>query len=119
MRSTPHRVRSTRSTWVAPRARKLADDAVDPAYSPNGMRIAFGSSRDKNGDYQFGEDEVGPSYELYVMDADGSNQRRLTETRGVNEVAPSWSSDDAELAYEWQGNGFQKVVYLINPNGSC
>jgi TolB protein len=37
----------------------------DPAWSPDGRRLAFGSDRD--GDL-----------EVYVMNADGSGQRRLT-----------------------------------------
>lgn len=38
-----------------------------PAWSPDGERIVFASSRDGNG-------------ELYVMDADDAEQRRLTNT---------------------------------------
>ena len=39
----------------------------DPAWSPDGAKIAFISDRDG-------------SSEIYIMDADGSNQTRLTET---------------------------------------
>ncbi|NIM52761.1 MAG: hypothetical protein GTO22_26535, partial [Gemmatimonadales bacterium] len=42
-----------------------ADDR-EPAWSPDGTRIAFASNRDGN-------------YEIYVMDADGSNPVRLTD----------------------------------------
>ena len=37
----------------------------DPAWSPDGSKIAFYSDRDGN-------------YEVYVMDADGSDQTNLT-----------------------------------------
>lgn len=40
-----------------------------PAWSPDGSQIAFYAARDGNG-------------EIYVMDVDGSNQRRLTFTTG-------------------------------------
>ena len=36
-----------------------------PSFSPDGSKIAFSSDRDGN-------------YEIYVMNADGSNQTRLT-----------------------------------------
>ena len=45
-------------------------DGIDywPVWSPDGKRIAFTSNRDGN-------------YEIYVMDADGGNQRNLTHVR--------------------------------------
>ena len=48
-----------------------------PRWSPDGRRIAFKSSR-------------GGSFNLYVMDADGSNQIRLTEN-SVQDYNPTWS----------------------------
>jgi TolB protein len=47
-----------------------------PAWSPDGQRIAFTSSRDGNS-------------EIYVMNADGSNQTRLTNDPG-SDTNPSW-----------------------------
>ena len=40
---------------------------IFPAWSPDGERIAFTSGRDGN-------------WEIYVMDSEGANQRRLTRT---------------------------------------
>ena len=47
--------------------------------------IAFVSDRDGNG-------------EIYMMDADGSNQRRLTHFRDFDGV-PTWSPDGKQLAF--------------------
>jgi len=50
--------------------RRLTDtrgEDNDPAWSPDGQRIAFSSDRGKN-------------FEIYLMNADGSNQQRLTNT---------------------------------------
>jgi Tol biopolymer transport system component len=49
----------------------------NPAWSPDGTKIAFVSERDGNP-------------ELYLMNADGSNQTRLTNTPTVNEDHPDW-----------------------------
>ena len=49
----------------------------DPAWSPDGRKIAFVSRRDGN-------------YEVYVMNADGSGQRNLTHN-AANDGLPAWS----------------------------
>ncbi len=55
-----------------------ASDDLDfhPAYSPDGTKIAFYSSRDGNA-------------EIYIMRAGGSSQTRLT-SNDVDDRAPSW-----------------------------
>jgi TolB protein len=50
-----------------------------PTWSPDGSRIAFGSSRD----VLFGSD-------IYIMDADGSNLVQITDAEGF-ELSPAWS----------------------------
>ena len=74
-----------------------------PSWSPDGSKIAFVSVRD-------GE------WEVYVMDLDGGNQRRLTFTPGPV-VFPSWSPDGTRIAFVSfrDGNG---EIYLINADGS-
>jgi outer membrane protein assembly factor BamB len=57
------------------------------APSPDGKRIAF--LRDNP-----------PA--LYLMDADGGNQRRLTE-QGFRDFLPTWSPDGKRLAYSVEG----------------
>jgi len=49
---------------------------TDPAWSPDGSKIAFTSFRDGNA-------------ELYVMDANGGNQTRLT-SNAVTDFEPDW-----------------------------
>ncbi|NJN67251.1 MAG: hypothetical protein HC884_11335, partial [Chloroflexaceae bacterium] len=53
-----------------------ADD-IQPAWSPDGTRLAFTSNRDGNG-------------EIYVMYADGSEQTRLTTSDENNDEYPAW-----------------------------
>jgi Tol biopolymer transport system component len=70
-----------------------------------GSRVAFTSYR--NG-----------SFDLYVVNADGSNQRRLTPTAG--DGSPAWSPDGERIAFE-SGRGFDindVDIYVANADGS-
>ena len=50
-----------------------------PAWSPDGTKIAFASSRDGSS-----------NLEIYVMDADGDNQTNLTNN-AATDTNPAWS----------------------------
>jgi Tol biopolymer transport system component len=68
-------------------------------------RIVFASTRDGNS-------------EIYVMDADGSNQIRLTN-HPADDIVPTWSPDGTKIA--WSANrpgGSNYEVYTMNPDGS-
>ena len=56
-----------------------------PRWSPDGRKIAFMTNRDGN-------------FEIYVMDADGGKQKRLTKNV-YNDRFPSWSPDGKQIAY--------------------
>jgi Tol biopolymer transport system component len=80
--------------------RQLTDapgSSSSPAWSPRGTKIAFVSDRDENGDCFF-HDCVGHNGEIYVMDADGSDQTRLTDDPGADE-SPTWSPDSRRIAF--------------------
>lgn len=64
------------------------DNSLFPTWSPDGSKIAYSSTRDRS---SFGLD-------IWVMDADGSNQTRLTDAAGQNGRA-SWSPDGSKIAY--------------------
>ena len=78
--------------------RKITDDtatATEPAFSPDGSHIAFTSTRD-------GQPEV------YVMDADGSNAARLTNSPGLD-GDPSFSADGQAVVFHSQRTGHRQV----------
>jgi TolB protein len=82
-----------------------ADDA--PAWSNDGKRIAFTSTRD-------GDTEV------YVMNADGSGQTRLTNSPGLDEH-PAFSPDGKKIAFvsgRQDPAGLYREVYVMNADGS-
>ncbi|MAF10403.1 hypothetical protein CMK11_08125 [Candidatus Poribacteria bacterium] len=64
---------------------------ITPAWSPDGGRIAFASTRDGG-------------VQLFVMDADGGDLRRVTNDAFYSST-PSWSPDGRRLVYGY-GDGW-------------
>ena len=58
-----------------------------PAWSPDGLRIAFASHR--TGEYQ-----------IWIMSSSGEHQMPLTAFDKTIVVAPAWSPDGSRLCYE-------------------
>lgn len=101
--------------------RLIARRAEQPAYSPDGTRIALIDYRD-NRQVATGD---GPAVvgELYVVRADGSQPRRLTQTRTAQESQPSWSPNGERVAFLRVpgpgGLGFGSTLLQANADGSC
>ena len=85
-------------------------DDSSPSWSPDGKRIAFMSDRDGLLDiHGF------PTNEIYVMDADGGNEQRLTENV-VYEWEPSWSPDGQRIAFASDRDG-NSEIYVMDADG--
>ncbi|HWC72599.1 MAG TPA: DPP IV N-terminal domain-containing protein [Gemmatimonadales bacterium] len=74
-----------------------------PAWSPDGTKIAFGSTRDTNP-------------QIYVMDRNGANVVRLTHD-SAQDAQPAWSPDGTKIAFATDRDG-NAEIYVMNADGS-
>jgi TolB protein len=90
----------------------ITHDAPDtsPAWSPNGQQVAFVRRQHDH-------------WEIYVVDADGRNLRRLTDTPRKpdgtvgNSVAAAWSPTGAHIAYLTDRGG-RWEIWVMRADGS-
>ena len=68
-----------------------------------GTKIAFASNRDGN-------------YEVYVMNADGSGQTRLTSNTATD-LEPTWSPDGTKIVFESFRDGNYEI-YVMDADGT-
>jgi serine/threonine-protein kinase len=87
-------------------------DNVSPSWSPDGGHIVFSSNRP----------DPGSSFDLYLMNSDGSNVVQLTDDPG-NEFDPAWSPGGTLIAFHAESTAdpdesFSSSLSLIDPDGS-
>jgi Tol biopolymer transport system component len=104
----PNPVTATYDIWVVPAGGgapvQLTNDPANDqraAWSPDGTKIAFVSERDARP-------------EMYLMDADGSDELRITNNvTAVEYRNPAWSPDGTAIA--WQNNN---QIWVMDADGT-
>lgn len=82
----------------------LGDDAW-PTWSPDGKRIAFTSNRTGSG-------------EVWIMNANGTGQRRIAGFPRRDDWAPSYSADGGWIAFHSLPARGASRLYVVHPNGA-
>src|SRR5262245_5665668 len=98
---------------------------AEAAYSPDGRKIVFTSLRDAYPPAKLSPEDLqrvgtDPSYfgEIYLMNADGSGQKRLTFTPGYD-GGPFFSPDGKRILWRrFDRNGANADIYTMKLDGS-
>jgi Tol biopolymer transport system component len=83
---------------------------AEPAWSPDGTKIAFAACRER---------EAGSVYcntDIYLMNADGSGQTRLTHDPAYD-ANPAWSPDGRTIGFNSFRDG-PSHLYTVNSDGT-
>jgi TolB protein len=86
---------------------RLTDHAADdtsPAWSPDGSRIAFETTRDGYA-------------EVYVLPVGGGEAVNVSNTPLATDLGPTWSPDGGRIAFYSDRDG-DWDVYVMNSDGS-
>ncbi len=86
----------------------LSNGSSDPAYSPDGSRVAFVGSGARG-------------YDIFAMNADGSGRKQLTNT-GAADLQPAWSPDGKKIAFVSNTLAFNgqtdNEIWVMNADGT-
>ncbi len=94
--------------------------SYEPQWSPDGKQIVYESARALDGN-----DSTNEHYNIWIMNADGSSPKPLTQLTKADSYLPQWSPDGSKIAYQsFQAldgkdhkNDFSNI-WVVNSDGS-
>ncbi|MFC1528498.1 BamA/TamA family outer membrane protein, partial [Candidatus Latescibacterota bacterium] len=92
---------------------RITDDYFDesnPRWSRDGKNIVFSSDR-LAPPYEYSIKQMDGFYNIFIMDADGSNIRQIT-TNMYNDSNPFWSPDGEKIVFTSDRNGISNLYYV-------
>ena len=84
---------------------RLRDGSYLPVFSPDGKRIAFSATA-----------EGAASQDIYVINTDGTNLRRVTTHPDID-TTPTWSPSGTQIAFTSNRTG-RPQIYITNADGT-
>jgi dipeptidyl aminopeptidase/acylaminoacyl peptidase len=90
---------------------QLTDNGMEPQWSPDGTKIVFTSARDA-------------SFQIYVMNADGSEQTNISNSDSPRDRKPQYSPDGTKIVFfrGWISSHsselYDRYLYVMNSDGS-
>jgi Tol biopolymer transport system component len=87
----------------------------EPAWSPDGSKIAYTNQVNaRSAPYS------APGVEIFLVNADGSGERRLTELapQFAYDTSPTWSPDGDQILFK-RRFGLTASLTTMNPDGTC
>ena len=97
---------------------------AEGSYSSDGKKILFASNREAYGrllsqaEQKLFEDDSSYFMDLYIMDADGSNVQKLTNSPGYD-GGPFFSADDTQIVWRrFNPDGNSAEIWVMNVDGT-
>jgi Tol biopolymer transport system component len=84
--------------------KRIAEHGLSPSWSPDDKQMVFASNRDGK-------------FQIYAMNSDGSNIRRLTNNK-AEESAPAWSPSGQDIVFVSDREGEHPALFTMAPDGS-
>lgn len=94
--------------------------SIQPAWSPDGGRIAFVSKPDVGegpGGPGLVLEEMAADRRIWVMDTDGSAQRPLTDDAAYRDEHPLWSADGSQILFARMDSERHASLWLVASDG--